>query len=205
MKKFTLIELLVVVAIIGILMTLLLPSLARAREVSKRAVCVSNEKQIGILFINYVDSPVTEDDVSEEVLHKKEGQIFYRGWWRRETARVNELGSHTAFFNKTINCPSSTSNANYNLNAEIVTNPWTNESKTYLSSLQNPSQLLWMGEALDTNNGTTPISLTDEMTNDLRHPISKPSSNGLFFDLHVETVRWAQLLDSDTSPKLKNP
>ena len=45
MKKFTLIELLVVVAIIGILVTLLMPSLTTARERVKRAVCLSNLKQ----------------------------------------------------------------------------------------------------------------------------------------------------------------
>ena len=45
MKKFTLIELLVVVAIIGILVTLLMPSLTTAREKVKRAVCLSNLKQ----------------------------------------------------------------------------------------------------------------------------------------------------------------
>lgn len=50
---FTLIELLVVVAIIAILMAILLPSLARAREQSKMAVCGSNLRQIGTLIMMY--------------------------------------------------------------------------------------------------------------------------------------------------------
>lgn len=47
MKKFTLLELLIVIAIIGILLTLLMPSLGKARYQGRKAVCASNIRQSG--------------------------------------------------------------------------------------------------------------------------------------------------------------
>ncbi|MCM8534877.1 MAG: type II secretion system GspH family protein [Lentisphaeraceae bacterium] len=60
-KSFTLIELLVLVAMIGILISLLMPSLNKARDEAKRALCLSNQSQSIIgsaLFVNDRDNNV---------------------------------------------------------------------------------------------------------------------------------------------------
>jgi prepilin-type N-terminal cleavage/methylation domain-containing protein/prepilin-type processing-associated H-X9-DG protein len=52
-RGFTLIELLVVIAIIAILAAILFPVFAQARDFGRKAVCLSNERQMGLAAMMY--------------------------------------------------------------------------------------------------------------------------------------------------------
>ncbi len=54
-KAFTLIELLVVIAIISVLAAILFPVFAQAKEAAKKAMCISNLKQISMGFLMYAN------------------------------------------------------------------------------------------------------------------------------------------------------
>src|ERR687896_538918 len=75
-SAFTLIELLVVIAIIAILAAILFPVFAQAREKARQVTCVSNQKELGLAFMMYVQDydetfPPTDYD------HPVEGRITW--------------------------------------------------------------------------------------------------------------------------------
>ncbi|MBC8137084.1 MAG: DUF1559 domain-containing protein [Fibrella sp.] len=53
-RAFTLIELLVVIAIIAILAAILFPVFAQSREKARQTSCLSNEKQMGLAIMQYL-------------------------------------------------------------------------------------------------------------------------------------------------------
>lgn len=68
---FTLVELLVVISIIAILLSILMPTLRKARSMAKRLVCTHNLKQIDLAFRLYLDGnddtyPCSDDPVSTD-------------------------------------------------------------------------------------------------------------------------------------------
>jgi len=92
-KAFTLIELLVVIAIIAILMAILMPALNRAREQGKRAVCLSNLRQLTLAWILYADdnnSRIVCGD-THEVLQSGEDNEYAWVYWEDNYTPEEEI------------------------------------------------------------------------------------------------------------------
>ncbi len=83
-RGFTLIELLVVIAIIAILAAILFPVFAKAREKARQISCASNEKQLGLGFLQYAQ------DNDEMLIPATYGQP--QGWAGRIYPYVKSVG-----------------------------------------------------------------------------------------------------------------
>ena len=77
-KGFTLIELLVVIAIIALLLSIVVPSLKRAKDLAQETICKSNLRQWGLVWRTY------SDDYDGRFPHWRvvnTGSSYHRGSW----------------------------------------------------------------------------------------------------------------------------
>ena len=75
-KAFTLVELLIVIAILALLLSILVPVLSHAREQGRRAVCLSNIKQLAFVWIMYANNN-KERIPASDISHAPNGPYFW--------------------------------------------------------------------------------------------------------------------------------
>lgn len=134
---FTLIELLIVIAIIAILAAILFPVFAQARDKARGAACLSNVKQIGLAFMQYIQ------DYDEELPCGYKTTGGGSGWAGQLYPYVKST--------KVYVCPSDTSMTpvcSYGMNSNLA--PLLNGANTqtgiYINKMVQPGRTVYLFE-----------------------------------------------------------
>ena len=179
-SAFTLIELLVVIAIIAILAAILFPVFAQAREKARQTSCLSNEHQLGLGFLQYLQD-YDENLPSAGACANTNAMTGYWIYWdnfdgsnQTKTTYVPSKGSLYPYVksNQVYVCPSDTSGQldSYSMNAFLTkddANGCANDHFGYkYAALTTPSATIMLSEENDGySNGTSgshPTGGTDD-------------------------------------------
>lgn len=193
---FTLIELLVVIAIIGILASLLLPALSKAREQAKITICKAQLKQWGIHVIIYADNyqgVLPAGDESPLALPNRE-------WYKQMDIPAYTASSQNSKSEIHI-CPLASKTFTAGPYRTYAWNPGGFGSSYTMRHMlfcriPSPSASICMGETMEypgiagwghpTLSSISPSP--DVLVDYFRHG-SNSTANFLYFDMHVDSAR----------------
>jgi prepilin-type N-terminal cleavage/methylation domain-containing protein/prepilin-type processing-associated H-X9-DG protein len=174
-KGFTLIELLVVIAIIAILAAILFPVFAQAREMARKASCLSNVRQVGLATILYVQDHDEAFPVTYRMSTGPAPQYYWYGQGGTYIQNVHNLVQPYCKNLQMFKCPSDPrpsgvtitpsyggndfpgTSYGYNVQyadnlgawgiASMNQNQWPNEPPVPLAALQRPAdKVMWVDE-----------------------------------------------------------
>ena len=210
MKKFTLIELLVVVAIIGILASLLLPALGKARKSALLANCKNNIRSVATGALMY------PDDNDDKFVYAKEGNWSWddalTDYWSRPMTDAQKdqspLDPAEDVSSEFLQCPSDSRSwddgvkRSYAINSggtDFTGAGWTGvsfneKSRRYSEITSSASEVVLFGERFNNGNKVGSTSSTNMGNFDSGHwgdSVHRKSTfyTVVFVDGHVEYLR----------------
>ncbi len=227
-RGFTLIELLVVIAIISILAAILFPVFARARENARRISCLSNQKQIGLGYVQYFQD-------NDDQFPPNKGETAW------------PLGAMQPYLKSAqiLRCPSDSSalwdapneSGNYRVTTYVLngffpasapsatpsTNPWNASGlkSSHIANVQSPASVIYMAESPNNWTGSYfhafayPVpgyayagdwkGGTQDKPGDLNVSAHFEGFNAGYLDGHAKWTKWSQAYKIDYSfdPPLK--
>ncbi|MCM8537050.1 MAG: prepilin-type N-terminal cleavage/methylation domain-containing protein [Lentisphaeraceae bacterium] len=190
-QKFTLIELLVVVAIIGILSSMLLPAIGKARAKARAGVCVSNLKNVAVGVILYVDG-------NNDYFPKQKNTYDPIAYYENDSLSIILWGSYQVVIDQILEskdvfkCPASlqadpAASFSYDLAMNAALHSY-NETHVSINALSKPSEVLVNA---DTNSSWLQPSIGSRI--EVRHGNNVNTS---WVDGHVEAKSWRSLYNN---------
>ena len=210
-RGFTLIELLVVIAIIALLISILLPSLSRARELSKRTVCSANLRGLGQAAYIYAQDGDAFPVISKGPTNTNGSVIYFAQTNRAPATGVSTTGTPSPTVDmwslcrannttpKQFNCPSTTdipdpaqdTTAYYDFLTDIHLSYGyqyqADPNRPTLGSSSDPTFPL-MGDANPYLKGKVTLALADrtsQFRGNSNNHTNREGQNVLFVDSHV--------------------
>ncbi len=208
---FTLIELLVVIAIVAVLASLLLPALARAKDSTRSAQCLSQLRQIGLALRLYA-----EDNEDEFPRSQHSAFAHSQLTWGRDVAP--QLGQKVATWTNLLrgvyHCPSDRratpwsygQNVYFELDAQNDDYAGSPQSWRRVASITHPSATITHAETPGNVDHVMPhFWMTPQDASDVDAQRHKNRSNYNFVDGHSEARKLSSTYDPKRQVDLWNP